>query len=132
MRTDLGRSVGVTIATQLVWLTWFTGPTSHSPQQPCNQKDTHLKSVNKPPYIDSKPTATPSGEESRVHIFSSSEIIYPWLTYFKNQSETKQTLYMTFRRCFLSSFFENDNQRNQEIPIKSSTSKETLKTPKLN
>ena len=25
--TDLGRSVGVTTATQLVWLTWFTGPT---------------------------------------------------------------------------------------------------------
>ena len=27
LRTDLGRSVGVTTATQLVWLTWFTGPT---------------------------------------------------------------------------------------------------------
>ena len=40
LRTDLGRSVGVTTATQLVW---FTGPPSHSPQQPCNQKDTHLK-----------------------------------------------------------------------------------------
>ena len=26
LRTDLGRSVGVTTATQLVWLTWFTGP----------------------------------------------------------------------------------------------------------
>ena len=36
LRTDLGRSVGVTTATQLVWLTWFTGPPSHSPQQPCN------------------------------------------------------------------------------------------------
>ena len=43
LRTDLGRSVGVTTVTQLVWLTWFTGPPSHSPQQPCNQKDTHLK-----------------------------------------------------------------------------------------
>ena len=43
LRTDLGRSVGVTTATQLVWLTWFTGPPSHSPQQPCNEKDTHLK-----------------------------------------------------------------------------------------
>ena len=43
LRTDLGRSVGVTIATQLVWLTWFTGPPSQSPQQPCNQKDKHLK-----------------------------------------------------------------------------------------
>ena len=27
LRTDLGRSVGVTTATQLVWLTWCTGPT---------------------------------------------------------------------------------------------------------
>ena len=26
LRTDLGQSVGVTTATQLVWLTWFTGP----------------------------------------------------------------------------------------------------------
>ena len=25
LRTDLGRSVGVTTATHLVWLTWFTG-----------------------------------------------------------------------------------------------------------
>ena len=25
LRTDLGRSVGVAIATQLVWLKWFTG-----------------------------------------------------------------------------------------------------------
>ena len=40
LRTDFGRSVGVTIATQLAWLTWFTGPPSHSPQQPCYQKDT--------------------------------------------------------------------------------------------
>ena len=43
LRTDLGRSVGVTTATQLVWLTWFTAQPSHSPQQPCNQKDTRLK-----------------------------------------------------------------------------------------
>ena len=27
LRTDLGRSVGVTTATQLVWFTMFTGPT---------------------------------------------------------------------------------------------------------
>ena len=27
LRTDLGQSVGVTTVTQLVWLTWFTGPT---------------------------------------------------------------------------------------------------------
>ena len=25
LRNDLGRSVGVTTATQLVWLNWFTG-----------------------------------------------------------------------------------------------------------
>ena len=42
LRTDFGRSVGITTATQLV-LTWFTDPPSHFPQQPCNQKDTHLK-----------------------------------------------------------------------------------------
>ena len=41
--TDLGRSVGVNTATQLVWLTWFTGPTFPPPQQPCYQKDTRLK-----------------------------------------------------------------------------------------
>ena len=44
LRTDLGRSVEVTIATQLVWLNRFTGSQpSHEPQKPCNQKDTHLK-----------------------------------------------------------------------------------------
>ena len=44
--TDLGRSVGVTTATQLVWinLNRFTGSKpSLYPQKPCNQKDTHLK-----------------------------------------------------------------------------------------
>ena len=45
LRTDLGRSVGVTMATQLVWLTWFTGQTFPPPQQPCNQKDTRLKNL---------------------------------------------------------------------------------------
>ena len=43
LRTDLGRSVGVTTATQLVWLTGLWAQHSHSLQQPCNQKDTHLK-----------------------------------------------------------------------------------------
>ena len=33
LRTDLGRSVGVTTATQLVWLTWFTAQPSHSQHQ---------------------------------------------------------------------------------------------------
>ena len=31
LRTDLGRSVGITTATQLVWLTWFTGLTFSLP-----------------------------------------------------------------------------------------------------
>ena len=66
LRTDLGQPVGVTTATQLVWLTWFTGPTFLLPQQPCNQKDTRLKFVNKPPYIDNKPTATSSGEVIKI------------------------------------------------------------------
>ena len=42
--TDLGRSVGVTAVTPLVWLNRFTSAQpSHLPQQPCNQKDTHLE-----------------------------------------------------------------------------------------
>ena len=32
LRTDLGWSVGVTTATQLVWLTWFTGPNLPTPR----------------------------------------------------------------------------------------------------
>ena len=43
LRTDIGRSVGVTTATQLVFLTGLRAQPSHSPQNPCNQKDTHLK-----------------------------------------------------------------------------------------
>ena len=69
LRTDLGRSVGVTTAIQLVSLTFLRAQPSHSPQQPCNQKDTRLKLVNKPPYIDNKQTATPSGEIIKnVHV----------------------------------------------------------------
>ena len=45
----------------------FTDPPSHSPQQLCNQKETHLKFVNKPPYIDNKPTATPSGGVIKIN-----------------------------------------------------------------
>ena len=42
LRTDLGWSVGVTIATKLK-LNRFTGSQpSHEPQKLCNQKDTHL------------------------------------------------------------------------------------------
>ena len=37
LRIDLGRYVGVTTATQLVWLNWLTiSQPSHSPQQLCN------------------------------------------------------------------------------------------------
>ena len=46
LRTDFGRSVWVTTATQLVRLFLFTGPTFPLPQQPCNQKDTRLKILN--------------------------------------------------------------------------------------
>ena len=49
LRTDLGRSVGVTTAIKLVWLTWFTAQPSHSPHQPCNQKD-----MTTPPHLYSK------------------------------------------------------------------------------
>ena len=42
--TDLGRSVGITIATQLVWLNRFTGAqNSHLPQKLCNQQDTLIR-----------------------------------------------------------------------------------------
>ena len=37
LRTDLGRSVGVTTATQLVWLTGLRAQPSHFPQQPCKE-----------------------------------------------------------------------------------------------
>ena len=42
LRTDLGRSDGVTIVIQLVWLTSLRAQLSDSPQQLCNQKDTRL------------------------------------------------------------------------------------------
>ena len=44
---ELGRSVGVTAAIQLVWLNPFTGSRpSHYPQKMCNKNDTHLKHCN--------------------------------------------------------------------------------------
>ena len=44
LRADSGRQVGVTTAILVVWLNWFTSAQpSHLPQQPCNQKDSHLK-----------------------------------------------------------------------------------------
>ena len=39
LRTDLGRSVGVATATQLVRLTGLRAQSYHFRQQPCNQKD---------------------------------------------------------------------------------------------
>ena len=62
LRTDLGRSVGVATATQLVWLTGLRAHL-HTPRNSRVIKRTHIqKFVNEPPYIDNKPTATPSGE----------------------------------------------------------------------
>ena len=59
LRTDLGRSVGVTTATQLFWFNQFNLPTNHRSR---DQKDIYLKSVNNPPYKDRGPTANHSGE----------------------------------------------------------------------
>ena len=64
LRTDLGRSDGVTTEIQLVWLNWFTGTKHvHQPQKPCNKKDTHFNFlVNHPPYRDWGHTANQSEE----------------------------------------------------------------------
>ena len=43
LRTDLGRWIGVSTATQLVWFTGLRAQPSNSPQQPCDQDGTHLK-----------------------------------------------------------------------------------------
>ena len=43
LRTDLGRSVGVTTSIQLVWLKLFTGSKPfNQPQKQCYKKDSHL------------------------------------------------------------------------------------------
>ena len=39
LRADLERSVGVTTATQLVWLTGYQAKPSLSQQQPCSQNE---------------------------------------------------------------------------------------------
>ena len=54
LRTDIKRSVGVTTATQLVWLNCFTGSQpSNLPKKLWNQRDTNFwKIVNPPPYKD--------------------------------------------------------------------------------
>ena len=66
LRTDLGRSVGVTTATNLLWLSDLRAQPFHSPQQQCNQKNTYLKFVNKPPYVENKPKVTPSREVIKI------------------------------------------------------------------
>ena len=43
LRTDLGRSDGVSTVIQLEWLTGLRAQPSQFEKQPCNQKDTHLK-----------------------------------------------------------------------------------------
>ena len=61
LQIDLWRSFGVNTTTKLVWLTGLWAQSSHSPQQPCNQKDNHFKIckiylLNK--YIENRPTVT--------------------------------------------------------------------------
>ena len=68
LQTDLGRLVWVTRTAQLVWLTGLRTQPSQSPQQPCYQKDTHLKFVNRPFYIDNRQTVTSSGELIKIDI----------------------------------------------------------------
>ena len=58
LRSDLGRSISVTTAAQLTWLIDLRAHLLHSR----NQKDTHLKLVNKLPYRDSGPISNESGE----------------------------------------------------------------------
>ena len=67
IHTNLGKSVEVTTSTKKVWLNRFTGSQpSHQPQKLCNQKDTHLKFVNCPPYKDRGPTTNRSGEAIKI------------------------------------------------------------------
>ena len=43
LRTYYGRSDGVPVVLQLLWLTGLWTKSSHSLQQPCNQNNKHLK-----------------------------------------------------------------------------------------
>ena len=57
LRSDIGWSVRVTIATQLVLLNRFTGSNPyHLPQQSCNQKDTHLLIILRIETEDQQPS----------------------------------------------------------------------------
>ena len=67
LRTDWWKSVGVTTATQFVWINKFTGSNpSHLLQKLCNQKDTHIKFVNNSPYTDRGPTSNQSREDIKI------------------------------------------------------------------
>ena len=62
MRTDLGRSVGVTNIIQLMWFNQFTG-SQPSIRKICVIKRIHIeKFIDIPPYEDRRPTAYQSGE----------------------------------------------------------------------
>ena len=67
LRTDLGRSVGVTTATQLVWLNRCTiSQPSHTNRKSCVIKRTYIwKFVNNPPYKDRGPSANQSREAKK-------------------------------------------------------------------
>ena len=64
--TDLGRSVGVTTAIQLVLLTGLRAQPFHSQQQPCNQNDTHLNICEQTSLYKQKKTATPNEEVIKI------------------------------------------------------------------
>ena len=60
-------SVGAKTVIQPVWLTLgLRAKPSHFPQWLCNQKDEHLKSINKPPYRDQGPAAVSRGEVIKI------------------------------------------------------------------
>ena len=68
LRTDLGRSVKVTTGNPTGVVNLVYGPTFPLPRNSRVIKRTHMwKFVNKPPYIDNKPTATPSGEVIKIN-----------------------------------------------------------------
>ena len=63
LRTNLGRSVRVKIATQLVWLTSLRDPNLPTYLKSCVIKRTHIeKFVNDPPYKGRGPKANQSRE----------------------------------------------------------------------
>ena len=57
----------------------LTSQTFPLPATAVQSKGAHLKFVNKPPYIDNKPTATPSGEVIEIDT-QTEEVIKPTAT----------------------------------------------------